>query len=302
MKYRRTTLIIFLAPVLLFYFVIFLAPTVNTFLLSFFHATKFVDGNNTFVGLRNYLELFKSPLFKKSVSNVFLLWIIGGFFTFFFSFMFIFLLRSGIKGKSFFRSIIYLPNLIPVVAATTMWTQYIYHPKHGFFIKFFSTIGLDSLAAIQWTGTTMIFWSMMIAITWGSIGWFVIILYAGIDRIPNELFESATLDGAGKFRQFTSITMPLLRDVIRICITMFTIITLNHFAYPKLFTSVNVVRETYVPAVYMYELAFGMSNGASGGKILLGKGSAVGVLILIIIITFSVLINKIFDKFDKVEY
>lgn len=194
---------------------------------------------------------------------------------------------------------IFLPNIIPVVAATAMWTQYIYNPRYGFFKMLFETIGLDSLARIQWTSLDMLFWSMLIAYVWGGIGWFMMIILAGAERIPVDLYESAKLDGATLLHSFFLITLPLLRDVLRVATIMWSITVINLFAFPKTFTSVGQVpKQTTTPVIYLYELAFG--QGQSGQPIV-GKAAAAGVSVLLMVIVISGLISRLIKQQD-LEY
>jgi ABC-type sugar transport system permease subunit len=292
MKPSRRMIFSFLAPALLAYIAIFLYPTVRTVYMSFFRVSGFVGADMHFRGIDNYKELYHTPLFRDSFVNIFRLWFIGGIAIFALAFLFMVLLTSGIRGKKFFRAIIYLPNLIPVVAMTAMWTQYIYDRRYGFFTVFFDALGLDGLAKTQWTSFDMIFWSMLIAFVWGGVGWYMLILLAGVERIPDTYYEAAKLDGANLFQMFYQITLPLLRDVIRVALIMWSIGVINLFAFPKTFTPVNVPKETMTPAVYLYQLAFGQgSQGGSGLQV--GKAAAIAVCLLGMVLIASGAISRI---------
>ena len=291
----------FLTPAVVAYTLIFLYPTLRTIHLSLFEVSGFVGTEMTFRGLKNYQELFRTPLFIESIGNIMKIWLIGGFILFALVFMFSAMLSSGIRNKNFFRAIIYLPNLIPVVAMTTMWTQYIYNPRYGMLKTFFEFIGWESAAAIQWTSQDMLFWGMLIAYVWGGVGWFLLIILAGVERIPTHFYEAARLDGANQFKMFFQITLPLLRDVLRVAVVMWSITVLNLFAFAKVWTPVVQQRATYTPAIYLYELAFGGGSLGQGGANV-GKAAAVGVLLLVSVMLISSLISRVLKEDPNIQY
>jgi len=302
MKPSKRLILLFLTPALLAYSLIFLYPTLRTIYMSFFEVSGFVGADMQYRGLDNYKELYHTPLFRQSFVNIFRIWTIGGVGIFGFAFLFTVLLTSGIKGKKFFRAIIYLPNLIPVVAMSTMWTQYIYNRRYGFFVHFFSWLGLDGMAKVQWTSFDMIFWSMLIAYVWGGIGWYMLILLAGVERIPTDFYEAAKLDGANLFQQFYKITLPLLRDVLRVCLVMWSIGVINLFAFPRTFTPVNIPKEIMTPANYLYQLAFGMGTGGGGTSGLqVGKAAAIAVCLLAMVLIISGGISRVLKQ-QSLEY
>jgi len=300
MKPSKRMIVLFLAPALLFYFVIFFYPTLHTIYLSFLDVSSFLGSDAVFRGLRNYTELFRTPLFQESFSNISKIWLLGGLAIFGLAFFFTVLLTSGIRGKSFFRAVIYLPNIISVVALTTMWTQYIYSPRFGLFKSLFEALGLKTFAAFQWTTPDHLFAAMLIAYVWGGVGWFMLIILAGVERIPFDLYEAARLDGAGLGQMFFSITLPLLRDVVRITVVMWSITVINLFAFPRTFTPVVQQTQTYTPAIYLYDLAFG-ANVQSTAATDIGKAAAAAVSLLILVIIAAGLINWVIKR-DALEY
>jgi ABC-type sugar transport system permease subunit len=189
---------------------------------------------------------------------------------------------------------IYLPNVINVVALTTLWTQYIYNPTYGLLHTFFKLIGLNALAKIQWTSLDMLFWSMLIAFVWGSVGWFMLIILAGAERIPSDYYEAARLDGANVVQVFFLITLPLLRDVLRVTLVMWSVVAINLFAFPRTFTPVVQQKGTLTPAIYLYQLAFGVENGTRGLDI--GRAAAVGVVLLTLVIAAATIISRLFRQ------
>ena len=298
---RNRTLVLFLAPAVIIFLLIFAYPLLRTIYLSFFKVANLAGTDLTFRGIDHYKELFFTPLFRTAFKNIFLIWSVGGIALFGLVFLFSMLLNSGVKGKKFFRAVIYLPNLIPAVAIVALWTQYIYHPRYGFLKTLFETLGLEQLAKIQWNSPDMLFWGMLIAYIWGGVGWTLIIILAGMKRIPTEMYEVARLDGASAFQQFRHITLPLLRDVLRVTIIFWSIGTINLFTFPKLWTPVTPVEGSYTPAVYLYQLSFGAREQTSGTSFQVGKGAAIAVMLLILVMFFSFLINRLIPQ-EKLEF
>ncbi len=299
---RQWTLTIFLAPAVIMFFVIFAYPLVRTIYLSFFHVPDMAATQRTFVGLQQYLELLHTRLFIISFKNIFLIWSIGGAALFIWVFIFAMLLNSGIRGKKFFRAAIYLPNLIPAVAIVALWTQYIYNPRFGLWKTFFENIGLEALAKIQWNSPDLLLWGMMIAYVWGGIGWTLIIILAGMERIPVVYYEAAKLDGASTIQQFRLITLPLLRDVLRVTVIFWSIGVINLFTFPKLWTPVVTQEGAYTPAIYLYEISFATNaQAATTAKIDVGKGAAIAVMLLVLVLIVSFAINKLIPQ-DRLEF
>lgn len=240
-----------------------------------------------FVGTQNFISLVHSFLFKQSMLNMFKIWIIGGIITIGLALIFAVILTSGIKFKSFWRSLIYMPNIISAVAFASMWTQYVFNSNFGLLKSFFSALHLNALAAIQWTSPDYIFGSMLISFCFGATGYFMLILLAGIERIPPDLYEFARMEGAGVVKSFFSITLPLIRDVFRTCLMLWSISAFNFFVWAQMF-SVNGDPETEVPVLYMYNMIFGSSNGNTVTNV--GVGAAVGVILtLLVTVTYAVL-------------
>lgn len=294
-------IIIFLFPAVFLYGLIFFYPTVKTIVMSFFKMSSISAKMSewSFAGLSNYNNLLNSQLFIQSLKNIFFIWLIGGVIIFFFSILFAVILTSGVKLKSFFRSIIYLPNVVSAVAMATMWIHYVYNSKYGLLKSIFSLLHLDELAAMQWTSPNNIFMALVIAYSFGMVGYFMLIFMAGIERIPSDFYEAATIDGANIFQQFFYITLPLLTDVIRTNIVLWTINAIGFFVWSQLFSPLIPETGTITPMVYMYQEVFGGNTVVLERNV--GNGAAVGV-ILTLIIVLSFIITNILFKDKKIEF
>ena len=131
-KQNRKFIVISLVPALLCFLFLFVYPALRTLIQSFFNMKQLSDPVErwTFAGIENYKELFDTPIFMTSLVNIGKIWVIGGIATIVLALMFAVILTSGVKGKKFFRSLIYLPNVISSVAMVNMWSLYIYNNKY----------------------------------------------------------------------------------------------------------------------------------------------------------------------------
>jgi len=298
---NKTMIILFLAPALFLYLFVFLYPTTRTFIMSFFRVEGVTDALSTwrFDGFNNYKTLFSTPLFVSAMKNIGLIWFVGGISVLLISLLFGVILTSGVLGKSFLRSVIYLPNVISAVAMGTMWINYVYNPDFGLFNSFLKLIGQDSLAKTQWTAPELVFWSMLIAYCFGMVGYHMLIWMSGIERIPIDFFEAAIIEGANVFQRFSKITIPLLKGVCRTNIVLWTVSTMAFFVWSQLFSPVNLSENTVTPMSYMYELVFGSSSSALTVRNS-GAGAAIGVILVIIVVVVSTLTQRIV-RHDDVE-
>ncbi|MCD9024995.1 carbohydrate ABC transporter permease [Cohnella silvisoli] len=302
MRMQKSIIALFLLPAVIIYLVIFLYPTLRTLAMSFYDipslSSKVAEWK--FVGLLNYEDLMHSSYFTGSVKNVLGIWAIGGVLIFAFAFLFAVILTSGVRGKNFWRSLIFLPNTVSAVVLSVVWLQYIFNSSYGLLTTVFNRLGLTALANIQWTDNEHIYFSMIIAFSFGSIGYFMLILNAGIDRIPTDYYEAATLEGASVGTKFFKITLPLLRDVFRTTLVLWTITAFNFFVWSATFGLDDP--HTVTPAFYMYQKVFGRGNSVYVEEVFnVGSGASVGILITIAILVVSALINRFFPK-DRLEY
>lgn len=290
--------ILFVLPALFFFFAVFLYPILRTILMSFFRIEGITDPipKWSFIGLQNYEKLFRTALFRISLWNLFRIWFLGGILVLSLSLLFAVILESGIRGKRFFRAVIYLPNIVSAVALATMWLQYVYSPKFGLLKTVFSSLGMKSLSKIQWLDSAHKFDSLLLAYCFGMIGYHMLIFMSGIERIGTEYYEAATLDGAGQFQQFRYITLPLLKGMFRTNLTMWSVTSVGFFVWSQLFSTVTADTRTITPMVYLYMQVFGAGNSVTERNA--GTGAAVGVLLSLAVILIFRLANRLLKDRD----
>ena len=216
LKKNKTMIVVFLTPAVLLFLGIFLYPIIRTVIMSFFKIDGVTDSMDLwkFVGFGNYTKLMSTSLFKTSFFNLFRIWLIGGLVVMSLSLLFAVILTSGIRGKKFFRAIIYMPNIVSAVALATMWLQYVYSPRYGLLKDLFTALHLDNLAKIQFLDNDHKFWALLFAYCFGMVGYHMLIWLSGIERISPEYYEAATIDGATKNQIFWKIILPMSKPIV----------------------------------------------------------------------------------------
>ena len=293
MKKNSAMLIAFVSPAALFFIIIFLYPILRTLLMSFFRIEGVTDSFSKwqFVGFANYGKLLGTTLFRISMWNLFRIWHFGGLIVLSLALLFAVIITSGIRGRSFFRAMIYLPNIVSAVALATMWLQYVYSPKFGLLKSLFTFLHLPKLASIQWLSNDHKFMALLIAYCFGMVGYHMLIFSSGIERISSDYFEAATLDGANKIQQFQHITLPLLKGMFHTNITMWSVSSVGFFVWSQLFSTVTADTQTITPMVYMYMQIFGAGNSVTERNA--GIGAAVGVLLSLCVVVIFTICNKL---------
>ncbi|MDD3334933.1 MAG: sugar ABC transporter permease [Eubacteriales bacterium] len=298
MKQSKGMIVAFLAPAVVAFLMMFLYPVTRTVIMSFFQVESVTAKTDAwqFAGFNNYVELWNSVTFRAAMKNIMLIWLIGGIVVLSLSLLFAVVLNSGIRGKSFFRALVYMPNIISAVALATMWKQFVFvNANYGLMKGIWKTLGMGN---VNWLGTDMIFWAMLIAFCFGAVGYYMLIFLSGIDRIPADLFEAATIDGANKPRQFVHITMPLLMGTLKTNLTFWSISTITFFVWSKMFSPLNTDLTTVTPMVYMYDITFGTQGNVQRSA---GGGAAVGVIMALMILLIFMAVNALIRD-DGIEY
>jgi len=301
MRKSAKVIVLFLAPAIFSYLLVFVYPMIRTIIMSFFEVRNVTDPiyRWSFNGVENYFTIFGSELFIQSLYNITRIWFYGGISVMLLALLFAVILTSGIRGKRFFRASIYLPNIVSAVAMATMWIQYVYNARFGFLNEMFTALGMIELAAIKWTGPGMLFWSMLIAYSFGMVGYHMLIFMSGIEKIPSEIFEAATIDGASTLNRFFMITLPLLKGVSKTNVMLWSVSTAAFFIWSQMFSPLVPALQTVTPMIYMFQTIFGADLSVSVHDS--GAGAATGVILTLIIVMIFLAVNLVFKK-DEVEY
>ncbi len=279
-KGRSRFIALCVAPAAILFFIFMVMPTFNVFRMSLFERGAY-SPTETFVGLNNFKVLFKDTKFIVSMQNTILLIVTVTIITFFFAIVFAAILtREKIKGQNFFRIIFYIPNILSVVVIAGIFSA-IYKPDNGMLNSIFSLFaGRDVM--VLWKDQPMVIVSVIIAMVWQAIGYYMVMYMASMSAVPVDLYESASLDGAGRLNQFFEITLPLIWTNIRTTLTFFIISTINMaFLFVKAMVAKGMAD---VGLSFMY---------AQKDEGLYGYAMAAGVIIFLFSFTLSAVVNHV---------
>lgn len=276
-----------LSPSLLIIFGFSFVPMIWSIYYSFTKGGMI--GKHPFVGFQNYIKAFQHPIFLKTLYNTLLYAILTVPIVIALALFVAIVIFQLPRMQGFFRGTVYFPLITPVVIAANIWA-YIVNRDFG---PVNHVLGWFGVPAIDWLGSpTFAIPAIVMMEIWRGFGFYVIILFAALQSIPREMYEAARIDGATFARVVWSITIPLLRPALGFCFIMATIFNFQLFDAVYVLTRGGPAWSTATVSWYVYQQAFESDN--------VGFASTMGVVLLVIIFTLSVLQLRFFRT--DVEY
>ena len=285
---ERKFVFICLAPAVILVSLFIFIPTINVFRMALYRMGG-ITNKRTFVGFENFKSLMADKNFLQAMQNSILIIVLVTIFTVVLAILFATLLQRGnFKGNNFFRIIFYIPNILSIVVIAGIFGA-IYNPTTGLLNTFLRGIGLDGLARNWMSESNIVIYSVIFALVWQAIGYYMVMYMASMAAIPPDYYEAASLDGATELQMFSKITFPLIWSNIRTTLTFYIISTINlSFLFVQIMSNGGPNGKTEVFLNYMYKQAYG--NGAYG------YGMAIGVVVFIFSFALSGIVNKITDR------
>jgi multiple sugar transport system permease protein len=272
----------FLAPALVLIFVFFFLPVVAALALSFTDFDIYAVGdldNTRWVGLRNYAQLLATPLFWQALGNTFYFALVGGPLSIAVSLGAALLLNQKlVRFKGLFRTVYFAPFVTTLVAVAIVW-RYLYHTRYGLLNYALGALGMEP---VDWLGDPR--WAMpaiILMTVWKSFGYNMLIFIAGLQAIPEELYEAARIDGASAWQRFRHVTLPGLAPTL-VFVTVITMIGFFQlFVEPYVMTSGGPLRSTTSVVLLMYEEGFRWWR--------MGYAAALAFILFVVILAASLL-------------
>ena len=275
------TAVAFVAPLVIYLALFYAYPLVQNVVMSLhrFDRFSFVNGGAPFVGFDIYAEVASQPRFWDvvrqtatfTVASIVLQYAIGLALAAFFH-------RARFRLSATLRGLFLIPWLLPVIVSGTTW-QWMMSPDTGVLNAFLGIFGADP---VWWLNAENALLSVTIANIWLGVPFNLVILYSGLQNIPADLYEAASLDGAGAWQQFWRITVPLLRPVTLITLLLGLVYTLKVVDIIWIMTSGTGSSQTL--ATWSYAMAFGKGTSA---VIRYSEASAVGTILLVVALVFG---------------
>ncbi|MFD4450769.1 carbohydrate ABC transporter permease [Bacillus velezensis] len=276
---------LFLAPALIFLLFVYI-PIIENVFFSLFEWSSF-QPEKTFIGLKNYIDLFHDPVFFTALRNNVLYAVISLIFQVGGGLILAAVLEDRLvrKWSPFFRTVFFLPVVISMTVIALLF-DFIYNPEIGLLNQLLEAVRLDELTR-AWLGdenTAML--SVIFVSQWQSVGYIAMLYIVSIQSIPAELYESAQLDGAGKIQQFFHITVPQTKEMSFVAVVMTLTGAFTVFNEPYILTGGGPGNASEVLSTFLYKSAF--------TKDMMGYASAIATVVLLLTLALSLIQMKFF--------
>ena len=282
---NKKAVFIFLLPALVLFLTIIIVPI---FMSVTYSLTEWDGiGKKVFTGFDNYKELFltNSDGFWRAVKNS-LIFAAGSVFVQLpISLILALILARGVKGERFYVSVYFIPVLISTVVIGQLWMK-IYNPQYGLLNTVLRSMGLEQLTG-NWLGDTKkVIFAVIVPVLWQYIGYHMLLMYASVRSISEEIFEAARIDGANGIQTALHITIPLMKPILKVCVTFAVVGSLKNFDLVYVMTGGGPAGASQLPSTLMVETIFSRN--------MYGYGSSMAIFIIMECFLFAWLIRGAF--------
>ena len=282
---NKKAVVIFLLPALVLFLTIIIVPI---FMSVTYSLTEWDGiGKKVFTGFDNYKELFltNSDGFWRAVKNS-LIFAAGSVFVQLpISLILALILARGVKGERFYVSVYFIPVLISTVVIGQLWMK-IYNPQYGLLNTVLRSKGLEQLTG-NWLGDTKkVIFAVIVPVLWQYIGYHMLLMYASVRSISEEIFEAARIDGANGIQTALHITIPLMKPILKVCVTFAVVGSLKNFDLVYVMTGGGPAGASQLPSTLMVETIFSRN--------MYGYGSSMAIFIILECFLFAWLIRGAF--------
>ena len=282
---NKKAVFIFLLPALVLFLTIIIVPI---FMSVTYSLTEWDGiGKKVFTGFDNYKELFltNSVGFWRAVKKS-LIFAAGSVFVQLpISLILALILARGVKGERFYVSVYFIPVLISTVVIGQLWMK-IYNPQYGLLNTVLRSMGLEQLTG-NWLGDTKkVIFAVIVPVLWQYIGYHMLLMYASVRSISEEIFEAARIDGANGIQTALHITIPLMKPILKVCVTFAVVGSLKNFDLVYVMTGGGPAGASQLPSTLMVETIFSRN--------MYGYGSSMAIFIILECFLFAWLIRGAF--------
>lgn len=289
---RYFAIFAFLAPAALLYGVFVLLPMAQAFYVALFQ-WRGVSLNKTFVGFENFGRLLaEDAVFRQALAHNIAFAAASLAVMLPLALFFAVMLSRKCRSSQFYRALYLFPNVISIVAVAVLW-YFVYHPTSGLVNPALKSLGLERFAR-PWLGDPgTALPAVILTSFWYSLGFYIVLLLAGIQSVPRTYYEAAEIDGATGWQSFRHVTVPLIWEILRLAVIYMVIHTLNIFGLVWVMTAGGPSNHTETLLTYLYRLAFEESN--------FGYATALGVVVFLIVFGSTIALNRLMRR-EAVEY
>jgi multiple sugar transport system permease protein len=269
-----------------------LFPILKAIHMSLYHNVLSRPQDYHFIGLGNYLRMIHDPTFWLTLKNsfVWVIWSVG--IQFVLGFLGALLLNGEFKGRAFYRTLNLLPWIIPGVVVGLVW-EYLYQPNYGPINDILRRVGLLTVPVAWLSEPTLAMAAVIFANIWRGIPFFTIMILAGLQAIPDEVYEAATVDGASVTQRFWHVTLPMLRPIIVVATATRIIWTFNYADLIFVMTSGGPANATQITSTYTLLSAYTDLD--------FGYAATLSVILLVIMLVFTAFYLKFTKGVESVS-
>jgi len=284
----RIVIGLFLLPALILFLLFVVYPIFRSAYYSTFD-WKGLGPAVDYIGLENYRRIFSDKVFIKAIQNVIIIIICSLGLQLPIAMMLAIMVGRHLPGRTLFRAIFFLPYVLSEVNTGIMWMLlYNSDPDRGFLNGVLTALGLNP---VNWLADmNVVLFAVFVTLTWKYFGFHMLLFLTGLQNIPTEIEEAASIDGANSFQNFFLITLPLLAGTIKTSVYMSVLGSIQQFILVWVMTRGGPVNASETMATYMYRFGF--------VRFQLGYGSAVAIIMFIICIIFSLMYRHLTRKPD----
>lgn len=231
----------FSLPAIIIYTIFWIAPIVMTIGISFTNWTGMTKLSQAeFVNIKNYVSLFNDSILRTCVKNNLIYGILILLIVPIASFFLAYIIETFVTRKMFFRTVTYLPAIIPTIVTVMLW-KWIYNPQYGLLNKFLDLVGLDQLERGWLTNASSALYAVSFASVWKTVPVYFVLFLAGLQSVSKDLIEAAVLDGAGRFATIKNVIIPSIKRISTIVMVL-----------------------VFIDIFRVFELVYAMTNGGPG--------------------------------------
>ena len=283
---NKLIIFLFMLPVSVLFLFFVPIPVAFLFIVSFFKWDMLSPLQ--FVGFQNYVNLFTTDsYFGIAIKNNMIWLVLGMLIQLVPAFILAIILHSNMKGRDFFRSVIFMPMAMSSTAVSMIW-YFVYHQKIGVLNQLIRAAGFNDFDYAWLMDERIALYAVLLVVGWQWAGYYMVLFLAGLSTIPSEISEAATIDGASKWQVLKNITVPYLIPVFKVTTVLTTVSSFKGFDAVYVMTGGGPGKSTTLLALHMFDMSFVRG--------LYGYGSSVAVIIMLLCIFSSLVLNKIFER------
>ncbi|WP_369901089.1 carbohydrate ABC transporter permease [Bacillus manliponensis] len=284
MQIKLSKAVFFLLPVGIPLILFWVIPNLISLCISFTD-WDFMTSDFNFVGLDNYLNLFTQDSFTQALLNTFYFGIGTVAPTIVLGLGFALFFRKNFRGSAIYKLMIFSPWVTPTVAVSIVWSL-LYEPEFGAINKALEFFGIPGLDWLKSSETAML--AVIIVTVWKLVGWTMIFYIGALEKVPDSLYEAASIDGANAWQKFRSVTLPMVSPTTFFLVVVNTIVSMQAYDQIKILTQGGPSGSTRTLLYLFFQQAFEQFD--------MGSATAIAFIILIITILLSVINKIIGDK------